>query len=171
MNAAPTINAALSLGNLEETILVEGASPLVETRSVGIGMVVDNQRVLELPLNGRQTLDLVFMTGMAVSGGTLGGARGAATSTSPGTIAVAGGLPKAGALLAEYHRTAHDVANDPALVQRLGELQHALEAEDAWRLHERVEQVLARLALPGDDAIGTLSARVLPGAGPQFQHH
>jgi hypothetical protein len=95
VNAAPTINAALSLGNLQETVLVAGASPLVETRSVGIGMVVDNQRVLELPLNGRQTLDLVFMTGMAVSGGTLGGARGGATSTSPGTIAVAGGLPNA----------------------------------------------------------------------------
>ena len=71
--------------------------------------------------------------------------------------AVAGGLPKAGALLAEYHRVAHDVASDPALVERLGDLQHALEAEDAWRLHERVEQVLARLALPGDDAIGSLS--------------
>jgi ATP-binding cassette subfamily F protein uup len=71
--------------------------------------------------------------------------------------AVAGGLPKAGALLAEYHRTAHDVARDPSLVERLGELQHALEAEDAWRLHERVEQVLARLGLPGDDAIGSLS--------------
>jgi len=95
VNAAPTINAALSLGNLQETVLVAGASPLVETRNVGIGMVVDNQRVLELPLNGRQTLDLVFMTGMAVSGGTLGGARGGATSTSPGTIAVAGGLPNA----------------------------------------------------------------------------
>jgi ABC transport system ATP-binding/permease protein len=71
--------------------------------------------------------------------------------------AVAGGLPKAGALLAEYHHTAHDVADDPSLVERLGELQHALEAEDAWRLHERVEQVLARLGLSGDDAIGSLS--------------
>jgi len=95
VNASPTINATLSIGNLEETVLVHGESPLIETRSVGIGMVVDNQRVLELPLNGRETLDLVFMTGMAVSGGTLGGARGVATSTSPATIAVAGGLPNA----------------------------------------------------------------------------
>lgn len=95
VNASPTINATLSIGNLEETVLVHGESPLVESRNVGIGMVVDNQRVLELPLNGRETLDLVFMTGMAVSGGTLGGARGGATSTSPATIAVAGGLPNA----------------------------------------------------------------------------
>jgi hypothetical protein len=95
VDASPTINAALALGNVEESVTVEGEAPLIETRSVGIGMVVDNQRVLELPLNGRQTLDLVFMTGMASSGGTLGGARGGATSTSPGTIAVAGGLPNA----------------------------------------------------------------------------
>src|SRR4029078_10774378 len=95
VGGAPTINAALELGNVEESVTVEGEEPLIETRSVGIGMVVDNQRVLELPLNGRETLDLVYQTGMAVSGGTLCGARGGATSTSPGTIAVAGGLPNA----------------------------------------------------------------------------
>ena len=95
VNGSPTINGILELGSVEESVTVQGESPLIETRSVGIGMVVDNQRVLELPLNGRQTLDLVYMTGMAVSGGTLGGARGVATSTSPGTIAVAGGLPNA----------------------------------------------------------------------------
>ena len=95
VNGSPTLNAVLELGNVEESVTVQGESPLIETRSVGIGMVVDNQRVLELPLNGRETLDLVYMTGMAVSGGTLGGARGVATSTSPGTIAVAGGLPNA----------------------------------------------------------------------------
>jgi hypothetical protein len=95
VDASPTINAALAVGNVEESVTVEGEAPVIETRSVGIGMVVDNQRVLELPLNGRQTLDLVFMTGMAVSSGTLGGARGGATSTSPATISVAGGLPNA----------------------------------------------------------------------------
>ena len=84
VNGSPTINAALEIGAVEESVTVQGESPLIETRSVGIGMVVDNQRVLELPLNGRETLDLVFMTGMAVSSGTLGGARGGATSTSPG---------------------------------------------------------------------------------------
>jgi hypothetical protein len=95
VGANPTINAALELGNVEESVTVQGESPLIETRSVGIGTVVDNQRVLELPLDGRQTLDLVYMSGLATSGGTLGGARGGATSTSPGTIAVAGGLPNA----------------------------------------------------------------------------
>jgi len=70
---------------------------------------------------------------------------------------VAEGLPKAGDLLAAYHHAAHAVAGDPGQLARLGELQHALEAEDAWRLHERVEGVLSRLELPADAAIGSLS--------------
>ena len=92
VNASPTINATLAIGGVTETVQVEGAAPLVETRSVGIATVVDNQRVLELPLNGRQTLDLVLLTGMAAPSGTLGGIRGSGGLT---TISVAGGLPNA----------------------------------------------------------------------------
>ena len=90
VNSNPTVNATLPVGNLSETISVEAQTPLIETRSSGIGMVVENERVLELPLNGRQTLDLIYLTGMAAPSGTLSGARGgAAGAGSPGTIAVA----------------------------------------------------------------------------------
>ena len=94
VNSNPTINATLPVGNLSETITVASQTPLIETRSSGIGMVVENERVLELPLNGRQTLDLMYLTGIAAPSGTLSGARGGVASAgSPGTIAVAGGLP------------------------------------------------------------------------------
>jgi hypothetical protein len=94
VNTNPTVNVALELGDLSETVQVAGQPPLIETRSPGVGMVVDNQRVQELPLNGRQTLDLVYLTGLAAPSGTLSGARGGAAGPgSPGTIAVAGGLP------------------------------------------------------------------------------
>ena len=94
VNTNPTVNASLEVGNVSETIQVAGQAPLIETRSPGIGMVVEHERVEELPLNGRQTLDLVYLTGMAVSGGTLSGGRsGTVSPGSPGTIAVAGGLP------------------------------------------------------------------------------
>jgi hypothetical protein len=94
VNTNPTVNASLQIGDVSETIQVAAQAPLIETRSPGIGMVVENERVEELPLNGRQTLDLVYLTGMAAPSGTLSGARGGAAGPgSPGTIAVAGGLP------------------------------------------------------------------------------
>jgi Carboxypeptidase regulatory-like domain/TonB dependent receptor len=94
VNTNPTVNASLQVGDVAETIQVAGQASLIETRSPGIGMVVEHERVEELPLNGRQTLDLVYLTGMAVSGGTLSGGRsGTVSPGSPGTIAVAGGLP------------------------------------------------------------------------------
>jgi hypothetical protein len=91
VNSNPTVNATMALGQLAETVQVEAAAPLIETRNPGIGQVIDNERVVELPLNGRQTLDLVFLTGMATPSGTLGGARGS-TFGSPASISVAGGL-------------------------------------------------------------------------------
>ena len=50
VGGSPTINAALELGNVEESVTVEGEAPLIETRSVVIGIVVDFNRVIELKL-------------------------------------------------------------------------------------------------------------------------
>ena len=53
VNSNPAIDAVLAVGQLTETIEVQADAALVETRSSGVGTVVDNQRVLEMPLNGR----------------------------------------------------------------------------------------------------------------------
>jgi len=50
VNANPVINAALGLGNVEETITVAGETPLVDVRSAGISEVVEQERIVELPL-------------------------------------------------------------------------------------------------------------------------
>src|SRR5690242_18002190 len=50
VGAAPTINAVLAVGNLEETISVESAAPIVDVRSAGISAVVEQERIVELPL-------------------------------------------------------------------------------------------------------------------------
>src|ERR671911_2053654 len=64
--AAPVINAVLAVGNLEETVSVEAAAPLVDVRSAGISEVVENERILELPLQGRNVTDLIVLAGAAV---------------------------------------------------------------------------------------------------------
>src|SRR5262245_27611475 len=89
VGATPTINAALELGSLEETVTVEAAAPLVDVRSAGVSAVIENERILELPLNGRNPVDLVLMVGAAVQ------TAEATNRTAPGgvRISVAGGLP------------------------------------------------------------------------------
>jgi ATP-binding cassette subfamily F protein uup len=70
---------------------------------------------------------------------------------------VATGLVGVGALLADYHRVARDVADDPALLPELERLQHEIEHCDGWRLHERVQNALDVHGLPADARIGSLS--------------
>ena len=69
VGASPTINVSLAVGNLEETVSVEGAAPLVDVRSAGISTVVDQERIVELPLQGRQVTDLIVLAGAAVETG------------------------------------------------------------------------------------------------------
>lgn len=69
VGASPTINATLGVGNLEQTVSVEAAAPLVDVRSAGISEVVDRERIVELPLQGRQVTDLIVLAGAAVETG------------------------------------------------------------------------------------------------------
>src|SRR6185436_4384780 len=66
---APVINVALALGNVEETVTVAADAPLVDVKSAGIGTVIENERILELPLQGRQVTDLILLAGAAVQTG------------------------------------------------------------------------------------------------------
>src|SRR4029453_6097613 len=89
VGATPTINAVLALGAVEESVTVEAAAPLVDVRSAGISNVVENERIVELPLQGRQVTDLLVISGAAVQQAVVS-SRG-----FPGgvNISVAGGLP------------------------------------------------------------------------------
>lgn len=89
----PSINAVLRLGQVSDQVEVQADASLVETRSTGIGQVIDNQRVVELPLNGRQAQYLILLTG----GATLPPATGNLNSTKNYptiVISVAGGNAK-----------------------------------------------------------------------------
>jgi ATP-binding cassette subfamily F protein uup len=70
---------------------------------------------------------------------------------------VAGGLSEISGLLADYHRVAQAVAEDPLHLRRMEALQHEIESRDGWRLHERVETILAIHELSADARMGELS--------------
>src|SRR5436190_7765599 len=70
VNANPTINVVLEIGQVTDQVEVQANAALVETHTTGIGTVVDNQRVVELPLNGRNATELIYLSGMATLGTT-----------------------------------------------------------------------------------------------------
>ena len=80
VGANPTLAVALDLGQIEETVSVQGSAALVETRNPGIGQVITNEQVLELPLNGRQLTELIFQAGLATGG------KGGSDAPSAGTL-------------------------------------------------------------------------------------
>ena len=81
----------LQVGALDETVTVIGESTLLNTQSTTLGTVIENKVVTELPLNGRQYLNLVAIApnvnvlspAAGQAGARLGGER-AAQSISAG---------------------------------------------------------------------------------------
>jgi hypothetical protein len=89
VNASPVINAVLAVGGLEESITVDAAAPLVDVRSAGLTEVVEQERIVELPLQGRQVTDLIVLAGSAVNTGVV---LASLNRKSGVAISVAGGL-------------------------------------------------------------------------------
>jgi hypothetical protein len=67
VGSSPEINVTLALGAISEQVTVTANTTMVETRNTGVGQVVDNQRIMEMPLNGRQATELIFLSGLATS--------------------------------------------------------------------------------------------------------
>src|SRR5437867_1410158 len=73
VNGSPVVNPALEVGQITEQVEVQANTTLVETRNAGIGQVVENTSILELPLNGRAVVELVALSGAAAPAPTLTG--------------------------------------------------------------------------------------------------
>jgi hypothetical protein len=77
------IDFALQVGNITETIQVTGAAPVLQAETAELGTVIENRRIVELPLNGRNYLQLVSLAPGATTNGPassqgqqrMGGAR------------------------------------------------------------------------------------------------
>src|SRR4030095_10983814 len=83
-----SVNVAMKVGGLTETVRVQADAALVETRSVNVGTVVSQEQIVDLPLNGRSVLQLIVLSGSAVENTTLTDTRQYPNSVA---ISVAGG--------------------------------------------------------------------------------
>ena len=93
VNSSPVVNPVLEVGQVTETVEVQANAALVETRTQSIGQVIENARILELPLNGRNVVDLIVLAGAATPGDPgFGAGRNGGNVFNTTGVSVAGGL-------------------------------------------------------------------------------
>ncbi len=86
------LNFTLQVGAIEQTVAVTAEAPLVNTTSGTLGGLVDEQRVAELPLNGRNYVDLTLLQ-TGVSADNAGGGAGGTGPMLAGTWFSSNGSP------------------------------------------------------------------------------
>lgn len=59
------INVTLQIGAVTQEVQVSANAAMVETRDTSISEVIDQRRIIDLPLNGRQATDLILLSGGA----------------------------------------------------------------------------------------------------------
>ncbi len=86
-----SVNIAMQVGGVSESVEVTAGTQMVETRESGVAQVIDEKRINDLPLNGRQATQLVLLSGASYQppgGNSMVGSKNYNSST---TISVAGG--------------------------------------------------------------------------------
>jgi hypothetical protein len=62
INTTLMVDFTLEIGSVSDEVEVRATAPLLETTGGTVGKVVDNRRILELPLNTRNVYSLIFLT-------------------------------------------------------------------------------------------------------------
>jgi hypothetical protein len=92
VNSNIELPVIMQIGSVTETVEVVANAAMVETKENSISQVVNQQNIVELPLNGRNLTQLLTLTGGATSapGGDLTGSKNIQGSNGSGTFSVAG---------------------------------------------------------------------------------
>src|SRR2546425_8255262 len=69
VGSANRLAFTMDVGNLSEALTVEAHSPLIQTENAAISTVIENRAIVELPLNGRNYLQLASLIPGATTNG------------------------------------------------------------------------------------------------------
>jgi outer membrane receptor protein involved in Fe transport len=87
VNETARVDQQLQVGAVTEQVTVAVSAPLVETKNATLGIVIDQQKVVDLPLNGRNFTQLgTLIPGVVAPPSGLGGADGNATPGGFGNV-------------------------------------------------------------------------------------
>ncbi len=67
VGTSPQVNVTLKVGAVSERIEVAANATMIDTNSAAVGQVIERQRVVDLPLNGRNPTQLIALSGAAVA--------------------------------------------------------------------------------------------------------
>src|SRR5437870_2989361 len=90
VGAIARIDFKLEVGEVSEQVEVAGGAPLLTTETVALGTVIENRRIVDLPLNGRNYLQLVTLSPNVTTEGGAGGAGSQGGIRSQTSLSVAG---------------------------------------------------------------------------------
>ncbi len=91
VGAIARIDFSLQVGELSQQVEVTGGAPLLTTESTALGTVIENRRIVDLPLNGRNYLQLVTLSPNVTTEGGSGGGGGLQGGTRAQTsLSIAG---------------------------------------------------------------------------------
>ena len=64
-----SVNVTLQVGSVTESIAVQAGRGLLEASDASLSQVIDDKRLLELPINGRNVMQLVSLSAGVINGG------------------------------------------------------------------------------------------------------
>ncbi len=80
VNQTARVDLQLEVGDLSQSVTVTGDAPLIEASHATLGIVIDEKKIVDLPLNGRNFTQLgTLLPGVTAPPASLGGASGEAT--------------------------------------------------------------------------------------------
>src|SRR5262245_10364452 len=87
--ARPRVDLRLEVGQLAEQVTVSASTPLVQSETANVGTVIDNKKIVDLPLNGRRATSLAYLV-PGVSRGVFGMPSGSGARSTANDIIVDG---------------------------------------------------------------------------------
>ena len=119
-----SLDASLALGDARETVNVQEQTPLLDTQGSSVGQVIEGRQVQDMPLNGRNVMNLIALVpGVIPQGGTQGSSAGNYARSGDftnvagfGNYQIGGGLAGQGAFLFDGSSLNEVMSNDTVLV-------------------------------------------------------
>ena len=123
VNQSLRIDAVLEVGSVAESVQVTAETPLLQPNTSSLGQVVDNRKIVEFPLAGRNTFALISLTAGAQPLGEFGNLPARANAYASGYFSMNGSQPLSNETLIDGVPANAATTNAPGLTPSVDAIQ------------------------------------------------